>query len=217
MGNVLRELRAGGGVYGVGGSEGFEGSELLEGVDDQFWFGQNRDRVRLKAGAGSLAGFELAIEDNGGKGEFLFGEAELGAKEDLGRPAPGQGHEAHAFFQIAVAGQEVESFLDEGLPIQRDQVGLVLVDALVVSGIERSSFFWIQSEVGKTLARAHLSGAQDEVVWVDLADSVAVLGEIEFDGSRRELRFKSAELGLADTAEFLERQSASASVSGKIG
>jgi len=57
---------------------------LTEGVDDQFWFGQNRDRVRLKAGAGSLAGFELAIEDNGGKGEFLFGEAELGAKEDLG-------------------------------------------------------------------------------------------------------------------------------------
>ena len=55
-------------------------------VHDQFWFGQNRDRVRLKAGAGSMAGFELAIEDNGGKGEFLFWEAELGAKEDLGRP-----------------------------------------------------------------------------------------------------------------------------------
>jgi hypothetical protein len=70
VGNVLRELRAGGGVDGVGGSEGFEGSELIEGVDDQFWFGQNRDRVRLKAGAWSLAGFELAIEDNGGKGEL---------------------------------------------------------------------------------------------------------------------------------------------------
>jgi len=70
VGNVLRELRAGG-VNGVGGSEGFEGSELLEGVDDQFWFGQNRDRVRLKAGAGSLAGFELATEDEGGEGELL--------------------------------------------------------------------------------------------------------------------------------------------------
>ena len=111
-------------------------------------------------------------------GDDLFWEAERGAKEDLGRPAPGQGHEAHAFFQIAVAGQEVESFLDEGLPIQRDQVGLVLVDALVVSGIERAGFFWRKSEVGKTLAGAHLSGAQDEVVRVDLADSVAVLGEI---------------------------------------
>ena len=152
-----------------------------------------------------------------GKGSFFFGEAERGAKEDLGRPAPGQCHEAHAFFQIAVAGQEVESFLDEGLPIQRDQVGLVLVDALVVSGIERSSFFWRKSEVGKTLAGAHLSGAQDEVVRVDLADSVAVLGEIEFDGSRREPGFESAELGLADSVEFLERQSASASVGGKIG
>jgi len=69
------------------------------------------------------------------------------------------------------------------------------VDALVVSGIERSSFFWRKSEVGKTLAGAHLSGAQDELVRVDLADSVAVLGEIEFDGSRREPGFESAELG----------------------
>ena len=54
-----------------------------------------------------------------------------------------------------------ESFFDEGLWIQGDQVGLVLVDALVVSGIERSSFFCRKSEVGKTLAGAHLSGAQD--------------------------------------------------------
>ena len=45
--------------------------------------------------------------------------------------------------------------------------------------------------------------AQDEVVRVDLADRVAVLGEIEFDGSRGEPLFESADLGLADTAEFL--------------
>lgn len=43
---------------------------------------------------GSLTGFELAVEDEGGIGEFLFGQAELGAKEYLGRPAPGQSHEA---------------------------------------------------------------------------------------------------------------------------
>ena len=43
-------------------------------------------------------------------------EAEGGAKEDLGRPAPGQGHEAHAFLEVAVAGEEFESRLDEGLP-----------------------------------------------------------------------------------------------------
>jgi len=35
------------------------------------------------------------------------------------------------------------------------------VDALVVSGIDSAGFFWIESEVGKTLTGAHLSGAQD--------------------------------------------------------
>ena len=29
-------------------------------------------RVRLEAGAGSLTGFELALEDEGGEGELLF-------------------------------------------------------------------------------------------------------------------------------------------------
>jgi len=59
--------------------------------------------------------------------------------------------------------------LDEGFGVQRDQVGLVLVDALVVGRVERPSFLWRQSEVGKALAGSHLSGAQDEVVRVDLA------------------------------------------------
>jgi hypothetical protein len=102
--------------------------------------------------------------------EFLSWQAELGAKEYLGLPAPGQGHEGHAFLQVAVAGQQRERCLDEGLRIQRDEVGLVLVDALVVSGIDRAGFFWIESEVGETLTGAHLSGARDQVVWVDLAD-----------------------------------------------
>jgi hypothetical protein len=74
--------------------------------------------VRLEAGAGSLAGFELAVEDEGGIGEFFRREAEGGAKEDLGKPAPGQGHEAHAFLEVAVAGQEFESLLDESLRIE---------------------------------------------------------------------------------------------------
>ncbi len=34
------------------------------------------------------------------------GEDEGGAKEDLGRPVPGEGHKAHAFLEVAVAGQE---------------------------------------------------------------------------------------------------------------
>jgi hypothetical protein len=41
--------------------------------------------VRKFAGAGSLTGFELAIEEEGGEGELLFWEAELGAEKDLGR------------------------------------------------------------------------------------------------------------------------------------
>jgi hypothetical protein len=52
-------------------------------------------------------------------------ETEGGAKEDLGRPAPGKGHEAHAFFEVAVAGQEFESFFDEGFWIQGNEIGLV--------------------------------------------------------------------------------------------
>jgi hypothetical protein len=39
------------GVDGIWGSEGFEGAELIECMDDLFCIGQNRDRVRLKAGA----------------------------------------------------------------------------------------------------------------------------------------------------------------------
>jgi hypothetical protein len=104
-----------------------------------------------------------------GRGVFV-GEAEGGAKEDLGRPAPGQGHEAHAFLEVAVADQEFESGLDEGFWIERDEIGLVLVDALVVSGVERAGFFWIEREIAEALAGAHLSWAQDQVIGVHGAD-----------------------------------------------
>jgi hypothetical protein len=76
--------------------------------------GQNWDEVGLETGAGSLAGFELAVEEEGGIGEFFPREAEGGAKEDLGSPAAGEGHEAQAFLEVAVAGEEFESGLDEG-------------------------------------------------------------------------------------------------------
>ena len=84
-GNVLGQLRAGGGVNGIGAREGFEIPEPVEGTDDLFWIGQNGNRVRLEAGAGGVAGFELAIEDQGGEGEFFWRQAEAGAKEDFGR------------------------------------------------------------------------------------------------------------------------------------
>ena len=91
------------------------------------------------------------------------------------------------------------------------------MDALVVSGIDGPRFLRGKSKVGKALAGAHLSWAQDEVVWVDLADRVAVLGEIEFDGGRGVPGFESADLGVADSAQFLQGQSAGASVGGKVG
>ena len=59
-GNVLGQLRAGGGVDGIGAREGFQGPELIERADDLFWIGEDRDRIRLEACAGSVAGFELA-------------------------------------------------------------------------------------------------------------------------------------------------------------
>jgi hypothetical protein len=65
------------------------------------FFGSARigDGVRLEASTRRVTGFELAVEDNGVIGEFLSWQAELGAKEDLVLPAPGQSHEAHAFFR----------------------------------------------------------------------------------------------------------------------
>ena len=61
--------------------------------------------------------FQLAVKEEGGIGKFFLREAEGGAKEDFGRPASGQGHEADAFLEVAVAGQEFESRLDEGFGI----------------------------------------------------------------------------------------------------
>jgi hypothetical protein len=47
------------------------------------------------------------------------------------------------------------------------------VDALVLSGIDSSGFLRWKRKVAEALAGAHLSGAQDQVVWVDLAHGVA--------------------------------------------
>ena len=56
-----------------------------------------------------------------------------------------------------------------------------------------------------------------EMIGFNSADRVAVLGEVELDGSRGVMGFKKPDLGLADTAEFLQGQSASVAVGGKIG
>jgi len=55
------------------------------------------------------------------------------------------------------------------------------------------------------------------VIWFNSADRVAVLGEVERDGCRCVIGFEPADFGVADSAEFLERQSASAAVGREIG
>ena len=81
-GNVLGELGAGGGVNGLWGREAFKGPEFVEGLDDFLGVAEDGDGIWLEAGAGSLAGFELAVEEEGGIGEFFSRETEGGAKED---------------------------------------------------------------------------------------------------------------------------------------
>ena len=49
-GNVLGQLRAGGGVDGIGAGECFHGAEVLQGPDDQTWLGQDRDQARREDG-----------------------------------------------------------------------------------------------------------------------------------------------------------------------
>jgi hypothetical protein len=112
----------------------------------------------------------LAVKEEGGKGSFSPRETEGGAKEDLGRPAPGQGHKAHAFLKVAVAGEQFESGLDEGFWIQGDEIGLVAVDALVVSGVERPGFFGFEGQIAEALAGMHFPWAQDQVIGVHGAD-----------------------------------------------
>jgi hypothetical protein len=57
--------------------------------------------------------FQLAVEEDGGIGEFFRREAE----EDLGSPAPGQGHPGPCLF--GGSGR---------WPGVRDEIGLVAVD-----------------------------------------------------------------------------------------
>ena len=98
-----------------------------------------------------------------------------------------------------------------------DEVGLVPVDALVVGGVQSAGFFWFQRKIAEALTGAHFSWAQDQVIWLNGADRVAILGEVELDGGRGVTGFEPADFGLADSVEFLERQGASAAVGGEIG
>ena len=64
-------MRAGGGVNGFGGREALNGPESMEGLDKFLWVAKDGDEVGLETGTGSLAGFELAVEEEGWIGVFL--------------------------------------------------------------------------------------------------------------------------------------------------
>jgi hypothetical protein len=66
---------------GVWGREGFEISELIECADDQLWFGENRDRIRLEAGPGSVRVLGWPSKMRAGKGSFLGGKLNLALKK----------------------------------------------------------------------------------------------------------------------------------------
>ena len=89
------------------------------------------------------------------------------------------------------------------------------MDALVVGGVERAGFFWIEREIAEALTGTHFSWAQDQVIGVHGADRVAVLGEGELDGGQGVTGFEGADFGLADSVKFLEGQGASAAVGGE--
>jgi hypothetical protein len=91
--------------------------------------------------------------------------------------------------------------LDESLRIERDEIGLVAVNALVVGLVERAGFFWVQREIAEALIGAHFSWAQDQVIWLHGADRVAILGEGELDGGQGIPGFEPANLGLADSVK----------------
>jgi hypothetical protein len=48
--------------------------------------------------------------------------------------------QANAFLEVVVAGWEFETLSDEGFGIHGNEIGLVAVDALVVSGAGRLDF-----------------------------------------------------------------------------
>ena len=89
---------------------------------------------------------------------------------------------------------------------QGNEGGLVTVDALVVSGVERAGFFWIEREIAEALTGAHFSWAQDQVIGFHGADRVAVLGEGELDGCQGVPSFEPSYFGLAESVKFLEGQ-----------
>jgi hypothetical protein len=53
----------------------------------------------------------------------------------------------------------------EGFWIPGNEIGLVTVDALVVSGVERAGFFWIEREIGVTTRKCQNCPVRENANW----------------------------------------------------
>jgi len=126
-------------VSALGIGIGTDGAKALKSGQDALWGSQDGDRVRGEAGACGVACFELTLEDVGREGELFLRQSEGGAKEDLCRPASGESHESHerhAAGDKTLGVKQVGGRGDEGLRVERDQVGLLFVDLLLVGGVD---------------------------------------------------------------------------------
>jgi hypothetical protein len=57
----------------------------------------------------------LAVEEEGGKGSFFLGRLNLALKKISAGLRPVRAIQVHATLEVAIAGREFESLLDEGI------------------------------------------------------------------------------------------------------
>jgi hypothetical protein len=81
----------------------------------------------------------------------LSGRVNLALKKISARPAAGEGHERHAQSGEALGAQEVSGCGDEGLRIEGDQIGLLLVDPGLIGAFELVCFLRCESQVAEAL------------------------------------------------------------------
>ena len=99
-----------------------------------------------------------------GKRELLFWQAELCAEEDFGRPASGECHERHAEGGVTLRLEKVSGGGDEGLRVEGDQIGLVLVDLFLVGGVDSRCFLRGERQVAEALVGAVSASRQNRVI-----------------------------------------------------
>jgi len=122
-------------------------------------------------GAPDVARFPGLVQRERAEMEFLSWQAELGAKEYLGWPAPGQGHEGRAPERCAPVSVSPTS-----LSIQKKPALSMPLTTSASTRTNPTSSLWIRRPSSKQRSRCWPATAickkawRDQVVWVDLAD-----------------------------------------------